>query len=277
MNHQPIILITGCSSGIGRACAEGMARRGWRVIASARRNEDVRALQDAGFESVLIDLASSHSVIEGAAKVLGMTQGRINAVFLNAGYGQAGAVEDLSRPALREQFETNVFGTIELANQLIPAMRRAKRGRIVINTSVLGFVALRYRGAYNASKYALEGFADTLRLELHGTGIEVSLIEPGPILSRFRANSLKAFHRHVRAESSPHREVYQQQLARLNTEGSAVPLTLGPEAVMPKLVHACEAHRPRIRYPVTVPSHLFAWLKRILPASWLDRILLTIG
>jgi len=270
---QPILLITGCSSGIGRHCAEGMARRGWRVIASARHPEDVRALQDAGFETLRIDMDSSQSLQEGVLQLLGRTGGRIDAVFLNAGFGQPGAVEDLPRQAMREQFETNVFGAIELTNLLLPAMRRAGRGRIVFNSSVLGFAAMQFRGAYNASKFALEGFADTLRLELAGTGIHVCLIEPGPVVSQFRANALKAFHRHIRAENSPHRHRYQAQLARLNASRSNTPFTVGPEAVLRRLVHACEAHRPQARYPVTFPTYLFALLKRILPTRWLDAIL----
>lgn len=275
--HRPILLVTGCSSGIGRVCAEGMAKRGWRVIASARRAEDLDALRAAGLEALQIDMDSSASIVGGAAEVLAMTDGRIDAVFLNAGYGQPGAVEDLPRRAMREQFETNVFGPIELAGQLLPAMRRAGRGRIVINSSVLGFAAMKYRGAYNASKFALEGFADTLRMELAGSGIEVCLIEPGPILSRFRANALKAFQRHITVEGSAHEALYRKQLARLNTEGAAVPFTLGPEAVLKRLVHACEAHNPRARYPVTFPTYLFAVLKRLLPTRWLDAILSRVG
>ncbi len=261
--NRPVILITGCSSGIGRCCAEGMLRRGWRVIASARRAEDVDALRAAGFEAIALDMASAEAVAAGAAEALAMTGGRLDAVFLNAGYGQSGPVERLSRQSLREQFETNVFGNVDLLTHLIPAMRAAGRGRIVFNSSVLGRVAIRDHGAYVASKFAVEAFADTLRLELRGSGIRVSLIEPGPIESRFQANAAAA-----RARLESRTPVVREK---------RYPFTLGPEAVLRKLVHACEAHNSRARYPVTLPAHLIGVLRRVLPTRVMDLILAQIG
>jgi NAD(P)-dependent dehydrogenase (short-subunit alcohol dehydrogenase family) len=201
----------------------------------------------------------------------------LDALFNNGAYGQAGAVEDLSRAALQEQFETNLFGTQELTNRVIPVMRRQGGGRILYNSSVLGLVALPYRGAYVASKFALEGLADTLRLELAGTGIHICLIEPGPILSRFRDNAHAAYLRHIRPETSPHREKYRAMEARLLVEGPAAPFTLPPEAVLKRVIHALESPRPRARYPVTVPTYLFAVLRRLLPTRALDALLRRAG
>jgi NAD(P)-dependent dehydrogenase (short-subunit alcohol dehydrogenase family) len=186
-------------------------------------------------------------------------------------------VEDLSRDVLRAQFETNLFGWHQLTNLVLPVMRRQGHGRIIHNSSVLGFVALRYRGAYNASKYALEGLADTLRLELAGTDIHVSLIEPGPITSRFRENAFAAYKRNIEPDVSAHRGKYMQMEQRLTTKGPVVPFTLPPEAVLKKVIQALESPRPKARYYVTFPTYLFAFLKRVLTDRALDRILGRVG
>ena len=277
MTEQRTILITGCSSGIGWCVARGLRARGWRVFATARQVGDVDRLQAEGLESLPLDLRDSASIHAAVATVLTQTGGRLTALFNNGAYGQPGAVEDLSRAALQEQFETNLFGTQELTNQVLPVMRRQGGGRILYNSSVLGLVALPYRGAYVASKFALEGLADTLRLELVGTGIHICLIEPGPILSRFRDNAHAAYLRHIRPETSPHREKYLAMEARLLKEGPAAPFTLPPEAVLKRVIHALESPRPKARYPVTVPTYLFAVLRRLLPTRALDAILRRTG
>lgn len=271
------ILITGCSSGIGWCVAHGLKARGWRVFATARQRGDVARLQAEGLESLPLDVGDSLSIRTAVASVLDLTDGRLEALFNNAGYGQPGAVEDITRAALREQFETNLFGAQELTGQIVPVMRRQGGGRILYNSSVLGLVAFPYRGAYVASKFALEGLADTLRLELAGTGIHVCLIEPGPILSRFRDNAHAAYRRHIRAETSPHREQYAAMEARLLKAGPAAPFTLPPEAVLKRVIHALESPWPRARYPVTVPTYLFAALRRLLPARALDVVLRRAG
>jgi NAD(P)-dependent dehydrogenase (short-subunit alcohol dehydrogenase family) len=268
------ILITGCSSGIGHCVAHGLQKRGYRVFASARKQEDVEALQAQGLESLPLDLGDSDSIHAAVDEVLRRTGNRLYALFNNGAYGQPGAVEDLSRAALRAQFETNVFGTQELTNRIIPVMRRQGHGRIIQNSSVLGFVAMPYRGAYIGSKFALEGLTDTLRLELRDSGIHISLIEPGPIESRFRANAWLAFKRYIDAEHSVHREQYHAMQTRLTKQGAAVPFTLPPEAVLARVLHALEHPRPRARYPVTVPTYLFAIVKRLLGTRTLDRLLL---
>lgn len=266
-------MITGCSSGIGRHVATGLRERGYRVFASARQGGHVDALREEGLEAVQLDLADSASIQTAVDHVLDNTDGRLYALFNNGAYGQPGAIEDLSRDVLREQFETNFFGSHELTCRVLPAMRRQGEGRIIQNSSVLGFVALRYRGAYNASKFALEGLTDTLRLELNGTGIHVVLIEPGPIESRFRDNAWLAYRRNIDKRGSAHEHAYEAMEERLQTEGQVVPFTLGPEAVLSRVVRALESRRPRARYYVTFPTYLFAFLKRVLPGSLLDKIL----
>lgn len=266
------VLITGCSSGIGRSVALGLHRRGYRVFASVRQEKDVGLLKAEGLESLVLDLRSPDSIRHAVNTVLTATGGRLYALINNGAYGQPGAVEDLTRDALREQFETNVFGTQELTNLILPAMRRHHEGRVVQISSLLGIVCLGYRGAYNASKFALEALTDTMRLELRGTGIHVSLVEPGPITSRFRVNAFEAYKRHIDKSRSAHRDYYERVERRLGGE-KPLPFTLPPEAVLEKVIRALEARRPKLRYPVTFPSHLFTWLRRLLPGRALDLVL----
>lgn len=230
-------------------------------------------LEKAGLESLQLDLDDSDSIKKAVSEVLVRSQGQLYALFNNGAYGLPAAVEDLTREAIRAQFETNLFGWLELTNLILPVMRKQGYGRIIQNSSVLGFVALPFRGAYNASKYALEGLSDTLRLELKGTNIFVSLVEPGPILSQFRTNAVKALHEHIDITQSIHHEKYKSQLERLNTEGPAVPFTLPPEAVLKKVIHALEAETPKARYYVTFPTYLFGYLKRLLSDSMMDKLL----
>lgn len=267
------VLVTGASSGIGRHIALTLRDRGYRVAATARQEADLAALEKEGILAISLELTSSESVRKAARAALDHFDGRLFALVNNAAYAQPGAVEDLSREALTAQFEANFFGQVELTNLLLPAMRSAGAGRIVMISSVLGLVSLPYRGAYNASKYALEAISDAYRLELQGSGVHMALVEPGPILSRFRENSLKAFHRHIDPEKAVHKKAYQGIEERLSKKGAAVPFTLGPEAVTAKVIHAIESPRPKIRYYVTFPTHLFGLLRRLLPYSLLDRII----
>ncbi|MBD9359968.1 SDR family oxidoreductase [Methylomonas fluvii] len=270
------LFITGCSSGIGYHTALFLKRRGHRVICSARKPEDVERLRGEGFECLQLDLADSPSIRQAVSELIALTDGKVDALFNNGAFGQPGAVEDLSRDVLRHQFETNLFGTHELTNLLLPLMRKQGHGRVIYNSSVLGFVAMKFRGAYNASKFALEGLADTLRLELRGTGIHIVLIEPGPISSRFRENAFALYQKHIDAERSFHKETYKAMEARLQKPGPAAPFTLPANAVAEKVAHALESNRPKIRYRVTAPTHFFAWLKRLLPSAWLDKLLVSV-
>lgn len=270
---QQNVIITGCSSGIGRTVAEGLQAQGYRVFATARKQQDVDNLIASGFESVQLDLANSASIRVAVDTILDRTGGEIYALFNNGAYGQPGAVEDLSRDVLRQQFEVNLFGTHELTNRVLAVMRKQGYGRIIHNSSVLGFVALRFRGAYNASKYALEGLADTMRLELMGTDIHISLIEPGPIASLFRKNALEKFKENISVENSSFKNAYVKLQERLQAEGAVVPFTLGPEAVLDKVLLALESKKPRPRYYVTFPTYLFGYLKRVLSTRLMDKVL----
>lgn len=275
-NHRPV-LITGCSSGIGYCVAHGLKTRGYRVIATARREESVKMLGDEGFEALRLDLADADSVQQGFEQAMALTGGRLYGLFNNGAFGLPGAVEDLTREALKFQFETNVFGWHQLTCLAIPVMRQQGHGRIIQNSSVLGFVAMPFRGAYNASKFAIEGLTDTLRLELKGSGIEISLIEPGPVTSRFRANAVKALQQHIDIEHSIHREKYLGVLERLNRKGPAVPFTLPPEAVLKRVIDALEAEKPAARYYVTIPTYAFGFFKRLLSTRQLDFLLAKAG
>ena len=275
MVDEKTVLITGCSSGIGHCLAGGLKRRGYRVLATARKAGDVRALSAEGIESLSLDLDDSDSIQQAVAQVLERTAGRLFGLVNNGSYGLYGAVEDVSRETLRRQFETNLFGTHELTNLLIPVFRAQRQGRIVQIGSVLGFAPIPFRGAYSASKHALEGLSDSLRLELWGSGIYVSIVQPGPIATRFRDSATATMERELDLESSVHGEVYaalRQQLA-----ASHPPFTVPPEAVLKKVVKALTARRPRARYPVTVPTHAFALARRFLPGWLLDRMLLIAG
>ena len=273
MNNNRSILITGCSSGIGYCCAKGLKERGYRVFATARKQEDVERLIAEGFEALQLDLCDDDSIRVSLESILELTGGTLDALFNNGAYGQPGAVEDLSREVMQEQFETNLFGTHALTRRVIPIMRRQGHGRIIQHSSLLGFVSLPFRGAYNASKYALEGLSDTMRLELSGSGIYVSLIETGPVTSRFRANAYNMYLKNIDASNSIFRETYKRMEKRLTKEGPAAPFTLPPEAVLKKLIHALESNRPRIRYYVTFPSYLFTTLKRLLPNRGVDWVM----
>lgn len=264
------ILITGCSSGIGLASARLLKERGWRVLATARTPVDREMLADElGVEALHLDLADADSIAACALDALQRTDANLDALFNNGAYGQVGAVEDLTPELLRRQIEVNVIGTHDLTRRLVPAMRAAGRGRIVQCSSVLGFVSVPYRGAYCASKFALEALSDAMRIELLGTGIDVSIIEPGPIRTRFVEHALENFRATVDINGSAHRETYLARLAAMEGGGKST-FKLEPEAVAWKLVHAVESARPKRRYKVTVPTYLAAAGKRFLPAPLAD-------
>ena len=267
---QRTILITGCSSGIGLASARVMKARGWRVLATARTPEDLAMLErDVGVEALHLELADLNSVAACAREALSRTDGRVHALFNNAAFGQVGAVEDLAASVLSRQLLTNVVAQHELARCLIPSMRQAGEGRIVQCSSVLGLITAPYRGAYCASKFALEALSDALRLELSSSGIRVSIIEPGPIRSRFVEHALANFRATVDTGASPHREVYAARMISMETGGKTA-FKLEPEAVAARLVHAVESRSPRRRYYVTTPTYLAAALKRIAPPGVID-------
>ena len=264
------ILITGCSSGIGLDAARTMRERGWRVIATARKPEDFARLKNfLSVEVLPLELADSQSIATCAIRALELTRGKLDALFNNAAYGQPGAVEDLTPALLRQQFEVNVVGTHDLTRRLIPAMRKNRSGRIVNCSSVLGMVVAPYRGAYCASKFALEALTTSLRLELEGSGISVSLIEPGPIRSRFVERAMARLIETVDIENSPHREAYRTRIEAMKA-GGQITFKLEPQAVTKRLIHAVESSRPRRNYYVTTPTYLAAAMRRLLPQFAID-------
>ena len=266
------ILITGCSSGIGLTCALGMKERGWRVFATARTNEDLEMLTGHGLEALLMDYTKPNTIDTCITYTLWHTGGKLHALFNNGAYGQPGAVEDLATDVLRAQFEANFFGWHELTRRVIPAMRTLGEGRIVQCSSVLGFVSPPYRGAYNASKYALEALTDAMRYELRGSGIHVSLIQPGPIKSRFIEHAFDALLRNVDIQNSPHVDIYESQINKFE-KGQRAFFKKNPEAVLKKLIHAVESPRPKSHYKVTIPTFFAAFGKRVLPRKLSDVII----
>lgn len=270
---QRVVLITGCSSGIGYDAAHHMARRGWRVLATCRKPEDCARLDGEGLESFQLDYASEDSIAAAVDEALTRTGGRIDAVFNNGAFAVPGAVEDLPRDALRVIFETNLFGVHDLTVRLIPHFRRQGHGRIVNCSSVLGFSALKWRGAYVATKFAMEGLTDVLRLEMRGTGVKVILIEPGPITSRIRANSIPHFERFIDWEASPRAEQYRTILLKRLYKGDGKDMfELPASAVSAVLARALEAANPAPRYLVTTPTWIMAAARRLLPTRALDAL-----
>lgn len=265
------ILITGCSSGIGLASAQVMKARGWRVLAAARKTADMERLHaEVGVEPIPLELTDDGSIADCAEEALRRTDGKLTALFNNAAYGQVGAIEDLSADVLRQQLEVNLIGTHELTRRIIPAMRRNGGGRIVNCSSVLGLMAAPYRGAYSVSKFALEALSDAMRIELRGSGISVSLIEPGPIRTRFVETALETV-KAIDMERSPHKAAYAARIAAMKAGGQQT-FKLEPEAVTKRLIHALESRRPRARYYVTTPAYAVAFLRRVLPQAALDRL-----
>ena len=273
MAGQRTIVVTGCSSGIGAYCARALKEDGWRVFATVRSQADLAALEADGIEALLMDYTKPETIAALVETVRERTGDRIDALFNNGAYGQPGAVEDLASEVLRAQFETNFFGWHDLTRQVIPLMRKRGEGRIVQCSSILGLVPYRFRGAYTASKYALEGLTITMRMELQGNGIHVSLIEPGPIASRFNDTALAKFRTHIDVETSAHAAEYRRQLARLNGTGPVNRHRQNPDAVYTVLKLALNARNPRPHYVVTTPAKQGVLLKRLLPANLFYRLM----
>jgi NAD(P)-dependent dehydrogenase (short-subunit alcohol dehydrogenase family) len=275
------ILITGCSTGIGRTSALGMKARGWRVFATARRPEDIAALERDGLEALYLDYTQPASIATCADTVLARTGGHLFALFNNGAYGQAGAMEDIATDVLRAQFEANVFGWHDLTGRLLPPMIDRGAGRIVQNSSLLGLVAMKYRGPYTASKFAIEALSDTLRLEMRGSGVFVSLIEPGPVRSKFSETAVRNLARTIDIGASRHADRYRARIDAVergeDPDARNARFRLEPEAVLEKLIDAVESPNPKPHYYVTLPTHFMAAARRLLPNRLLDRLLAAIG
>ena len=271
------IIITGCSSGIGYCAAHRLTERGWQVFATCRSARDCEQLEREGLRSLVLDCENPESIRTAFETVMAETGGQLGAVFNNGAYAIPGAVEDLPSDALRAIFQTNLFGGHELVRLALPVMRRQGHGRIIQNSSILGLLALRYRGAYVATKFAMEGLTDTLRMELSDTPIHVILIEPGPIDTPIRIKSRPHFRKWVDWENSAHSAMYEKEvIPRLEAESVHTPFELGPDAVVKRLVKALESENPRARYRVTIPTHALGLARRLLPTRMFDAVALAI-
>lgn len=273
MGQKRSIVVTGASSGIGAHCARALAAEGWRVFATARKRSDIAALEADGIEAFYLDCRDPRSIAALVEDVLERTGGTLDALYNNGAHALAGAVEDIPVAALRDQFEANFFGWHDLTRRIVPVMRAQGHGRIVHCSSILGLAPVRFRGAYAASKFALEGLMLCLRQELAGSGIHVSMIEPGPIASRLDVNALALFETAIDYRNSAHRADYEAQLARMRAGGRRSRLKLGPDAVHRALGHALLHPRPKPHYVVTVPAMAGVLLKRLLPARAFYRLM----
>jgi len=273
MSDSPTVLITGCSSGIGLAAALEMKTRGWSVWATARKPEDMQRLREQGFNALELDVADPESIGQAVSDLREATDGKLKALVNNAGFGQPGALEDLSRDQMRYQFEVNVFGLQDLTNQLLPDLMKNGDARIVHISSVVGRVALPFLGIYSASKFAVEAMADAQRVELDGTGVHVSLVEPGPIVTKFSVNAVDQGTELLQGTETRFRDLYTEGLDQRKNAGGTKPFALPPEAVAKKIAHALTSNRPRCRYKVTFPAYLGAVLSRVAPDSLIDAIL----
>ncbi len=264
------VLITGCSTGIGEQTAIYLKDKGYQVFATARDTKDVQRLQDLGFNAYFLDVTKKESISETLKKVLKITNGKLDVVFNNAGYGQPGAVEDIKTYVLKEQFETNVFGLHEVTSQVLPIMKAQGYGKIIQHSSVLGLVSLKLRGAYNASKYAIEGLTDTLRLELKDTNIDITLLNTGPVLSEFRNNAKRMTKKNIDIENSRFKDSY---IKSLSSSKSDVPFTLEAVEVAKVVEKIIKTKKVKPRYYITKATYILGYLKRVLSTNSLDKIL----
>jgi NAD(P)-dependent dehydrogenase (short-subunit alcohol dehydrogenase family) len=277
-NHQPdhpspVILITGSSSGIGLDTARYFAQKGWHVIATCRKAADVKRMQKEGLSSFQLDYEDQASLDAVVPRLQKLTGGRIDVLFNNGAYAIPCLTEDLPTPALRQIFEANFFGWHDLTRQILPLMFAAGKGRIIHNSSVLGFAAMRARGAYNATKFALEGLTDTMRQEIAGTNVDLILVQPGPIRTRIRENAHIQFKKWISWKDSRNTDFYTKGLIpRLSAENPEKDLfELMPDAVTRAVWHAATARRPKLRYRITWATKIMAVAKRILSTRMMDR------
>ncbi len=268
------VLITGCSTGIGATTALILKERGWQVIPTARKEEDLESLTRVGFQPVKMDMADPDSVAAGCKAALDQTNGQLSALVNNAGFGQSGALEDLSREHIRYQFEVNVFGLQDLTNRLIPTFRQQGYGRIVHISSVVGRLSVPFLGTYSASKFAVEALADAQRVEMHGSGVGVILVEPGPIITEFRRNAARRAAETLKLNDSPNGQLYREELDRRAAQQKSPNwINKSPEDVADKIVHALESPRPKRRYAITIPAYAGEFLRRFVPVPIIDGLL----
>ena len=263
------VLITGCSTGIGRATAERLAKRGLTVYATARRLESIEDLKAAGCKTLALDVTDEDSM-RAAVAAVEEAEGAVGALVNNAGYSQSGAVETVAPEDVRRQFETNVFGLLRMCQFVLPGMRRQGEGRIVNVSSMGGKLTFPGGGVYHATKHAVEAISDAMRFEVKGFGVDVSIIEPGLIKSHFAETAVGS----VSHEDGPYAE-FNIAVSAATTgayEGPFGKLGGGPEAVAKAIEKAITARRPRPRYPVTLSARVFMTQHALLPDRAWDRV-----
>jgi len=270
LSNNSTILITGCSSGIGYQTALYLREKGYTVFATARKEEDVSRLQKLGLTSFLLDVTKHQTITDTLNKVLEITGGKLDIVFNNAGFGQPGALEDVSTNVLKEQFETNVFGLHEVTIQVLKIMKKQGYGTIIQHSSVLGIISLKLRGAYNASKYAIEGLTDTLRLELRNTNINITVLNTGPVTSDFRKNAIQKTLDNIDIDNSRFKEDYYKSMS---ADKSTVPFNLEAIEVAKIVEKITKTKKVNPRYYITKATYILGFAKRILSSSKLDSIL----
>lgn len=266
------VLITGCSSGIGLVAAVTLHQRGYQVFASARKREDVITLQQKGLNALQLDVTDGGSIASALGNLLETTGGKLDAIFNNAGIVVPGAVADLTTSMLETQFKTNVYGPIELIRQVLPIMHRQGHGRIIQNSSIMGFFSMPFSGAYSASKHALEALTSALYQELKPFNIYVSCINPGPVESKLRDHSRESYEKNDFSKS-----LFTKTYQRLETEyfqrsEGERSLIQQPDAVVKQLIKALESKHPRLHYYTSFSSRTICILKNILPDSIMARI-----
>jgi NAD(P)-dependent dehydrogenase (short-subunit alcohol dehydrogenase family) len=269
------VLITGCSTGIGRETAEHLVSRRWRVYATARRLESIKELGEAGCKILELDVTDDESMRAAVAEVEDR-DGAVFALVNNAGYGQEGAVEEVSMNDVRRQFETNVFGLARMTQLVLPGMRRQGAGRIVNISSMGGKLTFPGGGAYHASKYAVEALSDALRFEVRGFGVHVSVVEPGTIKTRFGDTATSSVE-HLQDPESPYAAFNQVLVERINDayEGKLARFAAPPEAVAKVIAKAISARRPRTRYRVTLAARMMLATRKVMPDRGWDLFLRT--
>src|SRR5215203_295238 len=274
MNVSKAVLITGCSSGIGWATAERLARRGWTVYATARKVQAISPLEESGCRLLPLDVTDENSM-RRAVEEVERQEGAVGVLVNNAGYSQSGAVEAVPMDKVRGQFETNVFGLVRMCQLVLPGMRRQGYGRIVNLSSMGGKLTFPGAGHYHATKHAVEAISDALRFEVEGFGVKVSVIEPGLIRTGFAHAAIGSMDG---SEDGPYAG-FDEAVARATTEnyerGPISRLSGEPEAVAETIERALSARSPRSRYAVTPSAHLFLGLRRLLPDRAWDAVLRT--
>ena len=270
------ILITGCSSGIGKNVAITLHNKGWRVFATCRSKTDCTFFKKLGIESFPLDLLKEESINCAVNLVKEKTKSQLDVLFNNGAYAIPGAIQDIPRSAMREIFEVNVFGQIDLINRCIPLMMSSDYPKIINCSSVLGFMSLPYRGLYSATKYSLEALTDALRRENYNNKIRFVLIQPGPINTNIKKKSIKHFEKWIDWKKSIHQKTYENKVIKRlydnNYKDTLNNYELKPDAVTKIIIKVLNSKNPKVRYKITMQTKIAQFMIKIFPTNLLDWI-----